>query len=36
MNVNGYATNLQYQKTQLSYDMSLSKVDPSETKAKNY
>lgn len=30
MNVNGYATNLQYQKTQLSYDMSISKVDPSE------
>ena len=31
MNVNGYALNTQYQKTQLSYDMSLSKVDTSKT-----
>lgn len=30
MNVNGYALNTQYQKTQLSYEMALSKVDPSE------
>jgi len=34
MNVNGYALNTQYQKTQLSYDMSLSKVDPSEESQK--
>ena len=31
MNVNGYALNTQYQKTQLSYDMLLSKVDTSKT-----
>lgn len=30
MNVSGYEMNLQYQKTQLSYDMSLSKVDSSK------
>jgi len=30
MNVSGYGLNVQYQKTQLSYDMSLSKVDPDE------
>jgi len=34
MNVNGYALNTQYQKTQLSYDMSLTKVDPSEQSQK--
>jgi len=30
MNLSGYSMNLQYQKTELSYDMSISKVDPSE------
>ena len=30
MNVSGYGLNVQYQKTQLSYEMSLSKVDPNE------
>jgi len=30
MNVNGYGLNLQYQKTQLAYDMTLSKVDANE------
>jgi len=30
MNVSGYGLNVQYQKTQLSYDMTLSKVDPNE------
>ena len=34
MNVNGYSMNYQYQKTQLSYEMSLSKVDPNEESQK--
>ena len=31
MNINGYGLNVQYQKTELSYEMSLSKVEPSES-----
>ena len=34
MNVNGYSMNYQYQKTQLSYEMSISKVDPNEESQK--
>lgn len=30
MNLSGYSLNTQYQKTQLSYEMALTKVDPSE------